>query len=158
MRGLIYSVAVTLGLMALPQAAHAVVVWQGEAVVTAASGTCTFPGDERRNVQVGTVLKSVLRPRAISDNGGSTRIAFVHDSGAMFVMVTQDVASGDFARVGVTHSGELIKTGFGNFANYTQSPVTITANTPFVRVSATVEDFMFLSGCDATFRATYSKR
>src|SRR4051812_7673 len=84
------SAAAALGLAALPQVAAAVTVWQGDAVVTAANGTCTFPGDERRNIGVGTVLKSVFRPRAVDGNGGSTRISFTHDSGAIFVMVLQD--------------------------------------------------------------------
>jgi hypothetical protein len=148
-----------MGLLALPQAASAVAVWEGEAVIITASGTCTFPGDERRNISTGTVLKSVFRPRAISDNGGNTRISFVHDSGAMFVMVLQDTGpNGDYAKVGVTHSGLLVKGGLGGFASFQQVPTNVTADTVFVRVSGRVEDFMFLNGCDATFRASYSKR
>lgn len=147
------------GSLLFAAAASAVTAWQGEAVVTTASGTCTFPGDERRNISTGTVLKSVFRPRAIDNNGGNTRISFVHDSGAMFVMVLQDTGpNGDYAKVGVTHSGLLIKGGLADFASFQQVPATVTVDTVFVRVSGTVEDFMFLNGCNATFRASYTKR
>jgi len=152
-------VTLAFGLVVLSQAASAVTVWEGEAVVVSASGSCTFPGDERRNISVGTVLKSVLRPRTIDNNGGNTTISFVHDSGAMFVMVLQDVGTnGDYAAVGVTHSGLLIKGRLSGFANYGMSPSNISAQTIFARVNARVEDFMLLSGCDATFHASYTKR
>lgn len=159
MRGVIYSAAVAVGLAVLPQAASALTVWQGEAVVTTASGTCTSPGDERRNISTGSVLKSVFRPRVVDNNGPNTRISFVHDSGAMFVMVLENTgANGSYGKVGVTHSGLLVKGGLADFSSFQQVPATVTEDTVFVRVSGRVEDFMFLSGCDATFRASYSKR
>ena len=159
MRGLLYTAAMAIGFALLPRAADAVTVWQGEAVVTTASGTCTFPGDERRNISTGTVLKSVFRPRVVDNNGANTRISFVHDSGAMFVMVLQDTGpNGDYGKVGVTHSGLLVKGGLGGFASFQQIPANVTVDTVFIRVSGRVEDFMFLNGCDATFRASYSKR
>ena len=105
------------------------------------------------------MLKSVFRPRLVDNNGPNTRISFVHDSGAIFLMVLQDTgANGDYAKIGVTHSALLINSGLATFANFQQVPGNITADTAFVRVSGRVEDFMFLSGCDATFRASYSKR
>jgi hypothetical protein len=150
---------VVLWTFACSQAGFALTLWQGEAVVTTASGTCTFPGDERRNISTGTVLKSVFRPRLVGDNGGNTRISFVHDSGAIFVMVLQDTGpNGDYARIGVTHSALLVNSGLAGFASFQQVPSNVTASTAFVRVSGRVEDFMFLNGCDATFRASYSKR
>jgi len=158
-RELIYSTALASALLGTPHAASAVTVWEGEAVVVSATGNCTFPGDERRNISAGTVLKSVLRPRAVDDNGGNTRISFVHDSGAMFVMVLQDTgSSGDYAGVGVTHSGLLFTGRLGGFANFAVAPSNISTQTLFAKVSGRVQDFMFLSGCDATFRASYSKR
>ncbi len=159
MRAFVFSSIVALWSLASPDAGLAVTVWQGEAVITTASGTCTFPGDERRNISTGTVLKSVYRPRVVDGNGPNTRISFIHDSGAMFVMVLQDTgANGDYAKIGVTHSALLVNSGLAGFASFQQLPATITVSTSFVRVSGRVEDFMFLSGCDATFRATYSKR
>jgi hypothetical protein len=150
----------TLGLLAFPHSASAVTVWQGEAVVITATGTCTFPGDERRNIAKGTVLKSVFRPRAVDDNGGNTRISFTHDSGATFIMVLQDTGpNGDYARVGISHSATLFD-GNGplrSFASFQQVPPNVATNTQFVRLSGQVEDFMFLSGCTATFRASYGK-
>jgi hypothetical protein len=140
-------------------AASAVTVWQGEAVVTVASGNCTFPGDERRTIGVGTVLKTVLRPKNVDNNGPASRISFIHDSGAMFVMyVNNPNAGGDYAGYGSTHSGLIVANRVASFASFLQAPPTVAANTIFVRLSGTVEDFMFLVGCTASFRASYSKR
>lgn len=159
MRGLLCFAVAALGFIVTPKAANALTVWQGEAVITSASGNCTFPGDERRNIGVGTVLKSVFRPKLVDNNGGNTRISFVHDAGVLFMMVLQDTgANGDYAPIGVTHSALLINSGLSSFASYQQSPVNVAAGTIFVRVSGRVEDFMFLSGCDATFRASYTRR
>lgn len=159
MRRLTSLATAVFGLFLTPQSASAITVWQGEAVVTTASGTCTFPGDERRNIGTGTVLKSVFRPRLVDNNGANTRISFVHDSGASFMMVLQDTgANGDYARIGVTHSALLINSGLDSFASFQQTPANVLASTIFVRVSARVEDFMFLDGCIVTFRASYSKR
>lgn len=149
-----------LGLLALPQTASAVTAWGGEAVVTNATGNCTFPGDERRNIAKGTVLKSVFRPKLVDDNGANTRISFTHDSGATFIMVLQDTGpNGDYARVGITHSAMLFD-GTGalrSFASFQQAPPNVAISTQFVRISGQVEDFMFLTGCTATFRASYSR-
>jgi len=147
----------------LPAAALAVTVWQGEAVVTAANSNCSFPGDERRTIGVGTVIKSVYRPRAVDGNGPTTRLSFVHDSGALFAMIfdgnlAAPRPTGDFTGYGATHSGVMISNRFAAYTSYTQSPATVTADTVFVTISARVEDFMFLDGCDATFRAAYSRR
>ena len=159
MRGLVCLAAAALGFIVFPQVATALTVWQGEAVITTASGTCTFPGDERRNIGTGTVLKSVFRPRLVDNNGPNTRISFIHDFGAMFLMVLQDTgANGDYAKIGVTHSALLINSGLAEFASFQQNPVNVAEGTAFVRVSGSVEDFMFLNGCTATFRASYSKR
>jgi hypothetical protein len=160
MRRLIFSAATALGLLVFAPAAFAVEVWQGEAVVTQASGSCTFPGHERRTIGPGTILKSVLRPRGIDNNGPSTRLSFTHDSGAMFAMIINGAPTpnGDFTGFGATHSGLIVANRFAGYASYQQAPVTVTAATVFVTVSARVEDFMFLVGCDASFRAAYTIR
>lgn len=159
MRRLVCLAAMGLAAFVLPTVASAVTVWQGEAVVTSASGNCTFPGDERRNISTGTVLKSVLRPKNVDNNGPATRISFVHDSGAMFaIFVNNPQGGGDYAGYGVTHSALIVANRVAGFASFIQTPVTVAANTVFVRLSGRLEDFMFLVGCDATFRASYSKR
>jgi hypothetical protein len=163
MKRLICLAAASLGLLLLAPAASAITVWQGEAVVIAASASCAFPGDERRSIGVGTVLKSIYRPRAVDDNGPTTRLSFIHDSGAMFVMIIDGnlgppAPNGDFTGFGATHSGLIIANSFAGYAGYAQTPATVTAGRDFVTVNARVEDFMFLSGCDATFRASYTKR
>ena len=159
MKRLFLAAAFVAGSLLFAAAASAVTVWQGEAVVISASGNCTFPGDERRNISAGTVIKSVLRPKNVDNNGPATRISFVHDSGAMFVMfVNNPNAGGDYAGYGVTHSGLIIANRVAGFASFVQVPSTIAVTHVFARLSGRVEDFMFLVGCDATFRASYTKR
>ena len=155
--------AASLGLLVLASAASAITVWQGEAVVVVADASCAFPGEERRSIGVGTVLKSIYRPRAVADNGPTTRLSFIHDSGAMFAMIIDGnlgppSANGDFTGFGVTHSGLIIANSFAGYAGYSQTPASVTAARDFVTVNVRVEDFMFLSGCDATIRASYTKR
>src|SRR5688500_5088651 len=101
-----YSAAVMLGVIMFASVATALTVWQGEAVILSTAGTCTFPGDERRNIGVGTVLKSVLRPRLVDNNGPDTRVSFTHDSGALFAIFLPNgtMPSGNFAAFGATHS------------------------------------------------------
>jgi hypothetical protein len=147
-----------VGLLALCHGASAATVWTGEAVVVTADSNCRSATDERRTISKGTVLKSVLRPKQIDDNGADTRISFTHDAGATFIMVLQDTGpNGNYARVGITYSAILIDGGLRSFASFQQVPSNLTANSSFVRLNGQVEDFMFLTGCTVTFRASYSK-
>jgi hypothetical protein len=147
-----------VGLLALCHSASAATVWSGVAVVVTADSNCRSATDERRNISKGTVLKSVFRPREIDDNGSDTRVSFTHDSGATFIMVLPDTGpNGNYGRVGITHSAILIDGGLRSFASFQQVPPNPSANTAFVRLSGQVEDFMFLTGCTVTFRASYSK-
>jgi hypothetical protein len=154
-----HSTIAALGFIISVSPASALTVWQGEAVILSATGTCTFPGDERRNIGVGTVLKSVLRPRLVDNNGNDTRVSFIHDSGALFAIFLPNGAmpSGNFAAFGATHSGLIVANRFGTYSGFRQTPPTLTTQT-FAQLNGTAEDFMFLDGCSATFRATYSKR
>ncbi len=158
MRKLSFVSVMGLGLLACPHIASAATVWSGMAVVISADSNCRSATDERRNISKGTVLKSVFRPRLIDDNGPDTRISFTHDSGATFIMVLPDTGpGGNYGRVGITYSAMLIDGGLRSFASFQQVPANPSANTPFVRLSGQVEDFMFLTGCTVTFRASYSK-
>ena len=151
--------AVVLGLAPV-SGAYGVTVWQGDAVITAATGCGGGPFDERRNIGVGTVIKSVLRPKNVDNNGPDTRVSFNHDSGANFVIFLPSGAmpSGIYAAFGATHSGLIVANRAREYIQFDQSPNTIDANDVFVRLSGRIEDFMFIDGCDATFRASYSKR
>lgn len=151
-------VAACLGSFAFPDTASAVTAWEGEAVVVTADSNCRDPLDERRNISRGTVLKTVFRPRAVDGNGGNTRISFTHDSGATFIMVLQDTGpNGNYARVGVTHSAMLADGALRSFASFQVVPANVATSTMYVRISGQVEDFMFLNGCTAAFRASYSR-
>jgi hypothetical protein len=160
MKRTIFAAAAALGLLASTSAASAVTVWQGEAVVLQASGSCLFVQDERRNIGAGSVMKAVFRPSGVDNNGNATRLSFIHDSGALFAMLINGnpSANGDFVGFGATHSGEIVANRFAGYASYGQVPANVTAQTVFVIVTARVEDFMFLNGCDATFRAAFTRR
>lgn len=159
MRPLFAAAAAFVGMAPL-SGADALTVWQGEAVITAASSDCAAPGEERRNIGVGTVIKSVLRPKFVDDNGNGTRVAFIHDSGAMFAMLLPfgQMPAGSYSSFGATHSGVLIANRVREYVSFDQAPNTLQAGDIFARLTGTVEDFMFIDGCTASFRATYSKR
>lgn len=160
MQPLAWAAAAILGLGALVSNASAATVWQGEAVITAAIGCGAAPSRARRHIGVGSVLKSVLRPKGLDNQSLDTRVSFIHESGGFFAMVLPRAAmpAGTYAGFGATQSGVLIANRFREYIGFSQSPLVLEADNVFARLSGRIEDFMFIDGCDATFRATYSKR
>ncbi|HZR80648.1 MAG TPA: hypothetical protein VFD92_06095 [Candidatus Binatia bacterium] len=161
MRAGIWSAAFLCSWLTMPASqARAVEVWQGEAVILQASGCNAPANDERRNVGVGTVVKSVLRPRLVSDNGNDTRVSFTHDSGALMAIVLPGGAmpAATSAAFGATHSGLIVANRGVDYIGFAQTPRTITSDDVFVRLTGSLEDFLFIDGCSVTFRATYTKR
>jgi hypothetical protein len=152
--------AAVCGLATLISSAQAVTVWQGEAVVTAATGCAAAPNETRRNIGVGTVMKSVLRPKGAFNNSLDTRVSFIHESGGFFAMVLPrgDMPAGTYSGLGATQSGILVPPLHREYIAFSQTPPTIEADDIFVRLTGRVEDFMFIDGCDVSFRAVYSKR
>ncbi|MFC3691353.1 hypothetical protein [Chenggangzhangella methanolivorans] len=143
----------------LPSAAGAAVVWQGLATVTAATPSCRSDVSERRSIAVGTVFRTVLRPKNLSDNGPDTRVAFVHDGQAHFAIILPGgSASGTYASFGVTHSGLLKANDAAPYAKMAMTPKSPSATTPFVTFAGKVENFMFISGCTISFSAAYGLR
>lgn len=159
-----------LAIICSPLAARAATyfIWQGEAVVIAASPACTSSVPERSRIAAGAVLKSLLRPPLLGDNGNDARVSFINDAQGMFAL---DLAggltlpgTGTYAAYGVaefngTAGSPLIKTNVGGqyqaFALLPASPATTTT---FMTLKGTINDFMFLPGCRVTFRASYSQR
>jgi hypothetical protein len=160
MRLLAWMAAAILGLAAPISGADAATVWQGEAVVTAAAGCAAPPGETRRQIGVGTVMKSVLRPKGLDNQSLDTRVSFIHESGGFFAMVLPRGAmpAGTYAGLGATMSGILVPPLHREYVGFSQNPTKLEANDIFARLSGRIEDFMFVDGCDVTFRATYSKR
>jgi len=137
-------------------------VWQGEAVVTAATAACSAGTSERTKIAVGTVLKTLVRPRLLGTNGNDSRIAFLHDTQSEFAAALAGgltiAGAGTFAAYGVTTSG-VIKTNVGGtYRAFALSPAAPTTTTPFLSLTGRIEDFMFVSGCDISFRAQYALR
>lgn len=138
--------------------AQAAIVWQGEAVIDTATGQCGLeaaiaPATDR-------VLKTVLRPKNVSDNGANTTVTFVANQMAMFAMVLDHGAmpSGTAAAFGNTSSG-VIKANVGvTYNGFSQSPATIAATDDNVTLQGTINDFLYVAGCTVTFRAAYSRR
>ena len=159
MRRLISLTAAILGLTPL-SGASAATVWQGEAVITAAIGCTAPPGEARRHIAKGTVLKSVLRPKGLDNQSLDTRVSFIHESGGFFAMVLPRAAmpAGTYAGFGASQSGILVANRFREYIGFSQTPPTLAASDLFAVLTGRIEDFMFVEGCDATFRATYSKR
>ena len=166
LRIVVLSLAITCGPLAARAATY--VSWQGEAIITAASGACTLNVPERNRIAVGTVLKSVLRPPLLADNGNDARVSFVHDAQSVFGL---DLAgglnlpgSGTYSAYGVTEydgtaGSPLIKANVGGqYQAFAANPAAPAATTKFVTLRGTVANFMFIPGCTVTFRGSYSLR
>lgn len=139
-------------------AAQAAVVWQGDAVIDSATAQCNTelsiePASDR-------VLRSVLRPLNLSDNGVNTTVTFQSNQLAMFALVLDHGAmpSGTAAAFGNNASG-VIKANVGiSYSNFVQVPAVIGTGNVNVTLSGTVNDFLYVPGCTVTFRAAYTKR
>lgn len=144
------------------------VTWQGEAVITAATPQCSAAASEHHRIGVGTVLKSMLRPRLLADNGNDSRVSFIHDAQSMFAL---DLAggltlpgTGTYVAYGVTgYDGTTtnppIKANVGGqYQAFALNPPTPAATVAFVTLRGTVSNFMFINGCRVTFRASYTRR
>lgn len=152
-------IAVVMALLAASvTAAHSAVVWQGEAVIDTATGQCSLdaaiaPAPKR-------VLKSILRPKNVSDNGVNSTVTFLANQTAMFAMVLDHGAmpSGTAAVFGNDASG-VIKANVGvTYGDFTQTPTIIAATDDNVTLRGTINDFLYVPGCTVTFRAAYSRR
>jgi hypothetical protein len=136
----------------------AVVVWQGDAVIDSASGNCN--ADVAIRPAAGRVLRSVLRPKNIDENGVNTTVTFLANQMTMFAMVLDRGAmpSGTAAVFGNDSSG-VIKANVGvRYNSFVQDPAVVVPATENVTLRGTIKDFLYVSGCDVTFRAAYSKR
>lgn len=143
----------------LPSAAGAVVVWQGLATVTAATPSCQSAASERRNIGLGTVFRSVLRPKNLADNGPDTRLAFLYDGQAHFAMILPGgSADGTYASFGVTHSGLLKANDAAAYKKMAMTPASPSVTTPFVTLTGKADNFMFIPGCTVSFTAAYGLR
>ncbi len=139
-------------------AKSAVVVWQGEAVIDSASGNCN--ADLALGPAAGRVVRSVLRPKNIDENGANTTVTFLANQMSMFAMVLDKGAmpSGTAAVFGHDSSG-VIKANIGvRYNSFAQNPAVIGLVTENVTLRGTIRDFLYVPGCDVTFRAAYSKR
>jgi hypothetical protein len=137
---------------------QAAVVWQGEAVIDTATSQCG--ADKAIGPLAERVLKTVLRPKDVSDNGVNTTVTFIANQITMFAMVLDHGAmpAGTAAVFGNDSSG-VIKANVGvPYTDFVQQPAPIVLTTENATVSGRITNFLYISGCDVTFRAAYSKR
>jgi hypothetical protein len=136
----------------------AVVVWQGEAVIDSTSTGCN--ADVAIGLATNRVVKSILRPKDIDQNGANTTVLFLANQMTMFAMVLDHGAmpAGTAAVFGNDSSG-VIKANVGVlYNNFVQTPAVVGLATENVNLRGTIKDFLYLPGCNVTFRAAYSKR
>ncbi len=160
--------SLTMACAAIDARAATYVLWQGEAMVTAATPACSGAAPYRNRIGVGSVLKSSVRPRLIADNGNDSRILFVSDAQSLFAL---DLAggltiagTGTYAAYGVTDydgtttSAPIKANVGGQYQAFALTPASPTATTTFLSLRGTIANFMFINGCQVTFRASYSLR
>lgn len=159
------AVLVVGSFLATPASAATYYVWQGEAVVTAATAVCSAGSNERVKIGVGSVLKSIVRPKLVpgSSNGNDSRIAFLHDAQSeMALALAAGLAfagnNGSYAAYGVTPRGQFKTNVGGTYGPFTTSIAAPTTADKFLHLTGTVNDFMFITGCTISFRAGYTLR
>ena len=151
-------VAAIVSLALSVSAAQAAVVWQGDAVIDTALSACS--ADVAIGPTANRVLKTVLRPKNLSDNGINTTVTFIANQTTMFAMILDHGAmpAGTAAVFGNDSSG-VIKANVGvPYSTFVQNPPTIALTTENVTLRGTITNFLYIPGCTVTFRAAYSKR
>lgn len=136
----------------------AVVVWQGEAVIDSTTSDCN--ADVAIGLATNRVVKSILRPKDIDQNGVNTTVLFLANQMTMFAMVLDHGAmpAGTAAVFGNNSSG-VIKANVGVVYNsFVQTPTVVGLATENVSLRGTIKDFLYIPGCNVTFRAAYNKR
>lgn len=166
MQGFRLLAVASLACLAEPASAAVYTVWQGEAIVTAATAACSTGVPERVRIAPGSVLKSVVRPRLVpgSSNGNDSRIAFIRDVQAEMALdlaagLAYGGTTGSYAAYGVAANGTFKTNVGGTYGPMAINPAgTPTTATTYLHVSGTVNNFMFIPGCTVSFRAGYSLR
>lgn len=140
--------------------ASALAVWQGDATILAATSQCSAAASERQRIGVGTMLRSLYRPRNLSNNGGDSRLSFNHDQQSNFLMFLPggSMPAGGAAAFGAKHNGVLAANQSAAYRNFRQAPEQPAVTDVFIELSGQIDDFMFIPGCTVTFRAGYAPR
>jgi hypothetical protein len=138
------------------------IVWQGDAVILSATPQCSAQANERTKIARGTVLLSVVRPASLASNGNDSRISFNHDRQSEFAL---DLAggltisgTGTYAAFGVTTSAVIKANVGGNYRAFALTPPFPGVSTLSLALTGTIDNFMFVTGCTVTFRASYTHR
>ena len=158
---MIRSAATFVAVSLIATSAQAVTVWQGEAVIDTATAACnTIPSAP---IRTDTVVKTVIKPKNVPGNSNLTSISFIANTVAMFALVLDDAGpnpdpSGTAAGFGHTSSGVIKPNIPIPYSQFVQSPPAVTASTPDITLSGRISDFLFVTNCDVTFRAAYTKR
>lgn len=138
------------------------VVWQGQAVVTAAASACSTGIPERARIVAGTVIRTIVRPRLLESNGNDSRIAFNLNARGNFTLALAGGLTlsgvGTYAAYGVSTDGVLRTNVGGQYRAFALSPVSPTKSDTFLTLTGTIDNFMYITGCTVTFRAGYSLR
>ena len=136
--------------------AQAATVWQGEAIIDTATAACnTIPSAP---IRPDVVLRSVLKPKNVPGNSNLTSVSFVANGVAMFALVLDAGPSGTAAGFGHTSSGVIQANKVIPYSQFVQSPPAVAASTPDITLSGRISDFLFVTNCDVTFRAAYTRR
>jgi len=140
--------------------ASALIVWQGDARIEAATPNCSGASAERRRIAVGSVVRTILRPKNLDNNGPDTRVSFLHDSQANFVLFLPGGAMprGTAAGWGSGHDAIIVANRGVLYRAVRQTPAAPDLATVFIELSGEIDDFMFIPGCTVRFSASYTPR
>jgi hypothetical protein len=135
--------------VAMPASAET--LWVGNVLVTAATDQCGSAAEE------GGYFRSVYRPAGVPlGNGANSYLTYLgqRSSYAMTVPNNQFQFGVNYTASGVTSEIKIVSKA-GGITQWVQNPVSVSTNTTFITVTASIANFFAVTGCTATFQGHY---
>lgn len=135
--------------------ASAQIAWQGEAIIDTATAPCSAGA----GVVAGSVVTLVLQPKNLTGNTANTIASFNFNKLGQFALVMDHGAmpTGTGAAFGNDMTGLLKANVNVHYTQMRQTPPTLTEASAYAELKGRVEDFLFVTNCDVTFRAALTK-
>lgn len=139
-------------------AADTQAAWEGFLTVTSSTAKCAGVG----GTGVGSTNVSIYRPK-INSTDTNTFISLIQTRAAIAFQnssettIKQMNGSGNYAGAGINSHGKAFSYT-GSYSNFKVTPSPVTASTTNVMITGTINTMWNTTGCNVTFKATYTKR
>jgi hypothetical protein len=139
-------------------AADTQTAWEGFLTVTSSTAKCSGVGGTGK----GSTNVSMFRPK-IKSTDTNTFLSLIQTRAAIAFQNTSESTvkqmngSGNYTGSGINGRGKAFSYT-ATYTNFKVTPSPVTAATTNVMVTGTINNMWFVSGCNVTFKATYTKR